>query len=105
MERADMEIQIIHRDKFGLTIGISVLVGISPSTGNDFLTNAGFIDDVNLETLGRGQNRYLQSEKVDLSSLVRDAFDYIKYEGSLTTPPCSQRVTWFVLNKRVEVLL
>jgi len=105
MQRADMEIQIIHRDKFGIMVAVSVLVVVSPTAQNDFFDGLGFVDSIDIETLEKGKNRYIDSEKINISSLVEEAFDYVKYEGSLTTPPCSERVTWFILNKRIEVFI
>ncbi|MCO6186292.1 carbonic anhydrase [Rhizobium sp. L1K21] len=36
-------------------------------------------------------------EKADVSKLLPPSLEYYTYEGSLTTPPCSEIVTWFVL--------
>ena len=36
-------------------------------------------------------------------SLLPDSLDYWFYEGSLTTPPCSETVAWFVLKERITV--
>ena len=36
-------------------------------------------------------------------SLLPSNLDYWFYEGSLTTPPCSEVVAWFVLQKRITV--
>jgi len=35
--------------------------------------------------------------------LVEGASDYIGYSGSLTSPPCSENVQWFIFNKRIPV--
>jgi carbonic anhydrase len=40
---------------------------------------------------------------VDLASLVPAKSAYYSYPGSLTTPPCSEGVKWFVLTKPIEI--
>lgn len=35
--------------------------------------------------------------------LLPDSLEYYFYEGSLTTPPCSETVAWFVLKNRITV--
>ena len=53
---------------------------------------------------------HMKSEKdgkklgeIDLDGLLTDAASYFHYDGSLTTPPCSENVKWFVLKKPVAV--
>ena len=38
-----------------------------------------------------------------LRDLLPDDLSYYHYEGSLTTPPCSETVQWFVMKKRIRV--
>ena len=40
---------------------------------------------------------------IDLSRLLPAERGYYHYEGSLTTPPCSQSVDWIVLARHIEV--
>ncbi len=50
-------------------------------------------------------------ETKDIASIIIDAGDllprntkdYFHYQGSLTTPPCSEIVSWYVLEKPIEV--
>jgi len=102
--RTDMEIQIIHRDGFGLTVAVSVLLNNKEDNkSNKFMDELGFTSETYLEIMVAGDNQYIESESVKLQELVGDSFDFIKYTGSITTPPCTENVQWFLLNKRKDV--
>ena len=40
---------------------------------------------------------------IDLNALLPDNRAYYSFAGSLTTPPCSEGVSWFVLKTPVQV--
>jgi carbonic anhydrase len=40
--------------------------------------------------------------RADLSKFLPEHQGYYTFEGSLTTPPCSESVRWFVLKTPVE---
>jgi carbonic anhydrase len=42
-------------------------------------------------------------EQVDAAALVSGDLDYYRFNGSLTTPPCSEGVTWIVLKTHPAV--
>ncbi len=44
-----------------------------------------------------------ESPLIDLNQLLPAERGYFNYMGSLTTPPCSENVLWFVLQKPVNV--
>ena len=45
----------------------------------------------------KGKEVVIDSTKINALALLPKNKDYYSYEGSLTTPPCSESVTWFVL--------
>jgi carbonic anhydrase len=50
-----------------------------------------------------GQEHAPQGARVDLGQLLPANRGYYTFTGSLTTPPCSEDVTWFVLKQPVEI--
>jgi carbonic anhydrase len=49
-----------------------------------------------------GEKREL-AEKLDVSALLPKNRDYYRFNGSLTTPPCSEGVWWLVMKKPMTV--
>ena len=50
-----------------------------------------------------GQERAPEGATVDLGQLLPANHGYYAFTGSLTTPPCSEDVSWFVLKTPMEI--
>ncbi len=51
----------------------------------------------------KGKENTVDGTTIDVSKLLPDKRDYYTFQGSLTTPPCSEGVTWFVLKTPVKI--
>jgi carbonic anhydrase len=51
----------------------------------------------------KGKENVIGSTTIDVAKLLPDTRDYYTFQGSLTTPPCSEGVTWFVLKTPVKI--
>ena len=49
------------------------------------------------------QEEFLDSVQIDVAGLLPADRGYYTFSRSLTTPPCSENVTWFVLKHPVTV--
>jgi len=51
----------------------------------------------------KGQQQEPAGIAIEIASLLPQAQGYYNFAGSLTTPPCSEEVNWFVLKQPVEM--
>jgi carbonic anhydrase len=51
----------------------------------------------------KGKESTVADTSIDVSKLLPGDRDYYTFQGSLTTPPCSEGVTWFVLKSPVKI--
>lgn len=71
MERTDFEVQIIHKDKFGLTLAVAILLKSSnQAESNPFLTNIGFTNSAEPSTLKTNETYSIESTKIDLNQVI-----------------------------------
>jgi carbonic anhydrase len=50
-----------------------------------------------------GGEKVVADIKLSAADLMPKALDYYRYDGSLTTPPCTEGVQWFVLKEPLEI--
>ena len=91
-----MVAHLVHKNAEGKLAVVAVLLD---GGGNSEL----------LETLWKNIPQEKEKEKtvsnvtIDVSKLLPEKLDYYTFAGSLTTPPCSEGVTWFVLKSPVRI--
>ena len=91
-----MEMHFVHTTADGqlAVIGVLIVEGAH---------NAAF-DPIwaNLPTQ-KGMENHLTHVKVDVDALLPTARTTYRYDGSLTTPPCSEGVKWFVMTTPIAL--
>jgi len=90
----DMEIHLVHRNDAGEL----AVVGVFVRRGGDHPL-LGLLAE-NLPEPGQEQTP--EGTTIDASELLPAVRRSFRYEGSLTTPPCSEGVRWFVLETAIE---
>ena len=92
----DMEVHLVHKTSDHLY----VVVGIFMNEGKHNPHIQKIWDRIPTEV-----NKEVSYEKdlFNVSSLLPSTKEYFHYSGSLTTPPCSETVSWFVLEHAIEV--
>ncbi len=94
---APMEIHLVHRDPNSGTLAV---VGVMLTEGDmDNEAYAAVFDHLPAEV---GEPEAM-SMPLALDSLLPEARTFYTYQGSLTTPPCSEIVRWLLLDTPVEL--
>jgi carbonic anhydrase len=90
-----LEFHFVHVDE--ATNNLLVLgVWVKPGAANSFL------DKVILSFPIEKFTEFATNFSVDVLSILPANKKYYRYTGSLTTPPCSQGVTWIMLQEPIE---
>jgi carbonic anhydrase len=87
-----MEVHFVHQND----AGDLAVVGVMIEEGDENLAFQSFVD-----ASATRQERAVRAENLD-AMLPADR-SYFTYEGSLTTPPCSEGVRWIVLREPVAL--
>ena len=92
----DMELHFLHMDANLQLVVLGLM--IKEGETNSYLKNAWNViprekttEDVKLK------------EPIDLMNLLPKEMDSFQYNGSLTTPPCSEGVKWVILKEPIEM--
>lgn len=90
-----MEVHFVHRN----AAGGQAVVGVLMTAGK---TNASFGKIV--ATMPAHEGPAVKADAaIDPTKLLPAALGYYRYAGSLTTPPCSEVVNWFLLREPIQV--
>jgi carbonic anhydrase len=90
-----MEMHLVHKDTAGKLAVLAVFIEEGA-------------EQAELERLWKrmptepGRTKPVQGETVNASKLLPKSLATYRYSGSLTTPPCSEDVAWFVLQAPIQ---
>ena len=95
--RAPMEVHFVHGDADGSL----AVVGVMMQAGGQNDPLASVFANMPEEA---GPEAEIAETTIDASAMLpSEAGAYSHYKGSLTTPPCSEGVNWFVMANAIEV--
>ncbi|ALF53386.1 carbonate dehydratase [Nostoc piscinale CENA21] len=95
-EEYDMELHFVHRSQAGNL----AVVGVFLKAG-EFNPNLQTIWDGIPQT--QGKENQLKDTIINAAEFLPTERRFLTYSGSLTTPPCSENVTWYIMETPVEV--
>ena len=93
----DAEVHIVHQNVLGQYAVVGVLLSQSATAPS------GIFDQILKTTPASVSTGTLDGVVLNANSLLPQDQDYFTYAGSLTTPPCTEGVRWFVMKTPVQV--
>ena len=93
---SDMELHLVHKSGDGVLAVIGVLI----EAGG---INAALAPFWNSLPASPGESEQVKGVTFDLMDLLPRTKSTYRYIGSLTTPPCSEGVEWFVMTTPIEM--
>ncbi|SDH91113.1 carbonic anhydrase [Agrococcus jejuensis] len=90
-EAAPVEFHFVHADDDGdlLVVGVLAVEGAHAAAFDDFIAATTQEGDV--------------AGDIDVAAMLPTSTAHYAYEGSLTTPPCSEGVQWLVMQEAIEL--
>ena len=92
----DMEMHLVHKSEEGTLAVIGVLIDVGR-------INTAFASFWHYLPSASGESKQIKEIILNASNLLPSTKHTYRYTGSLTTPPCSEGVKWFVLTTPVEM--
>lgn len=92
----DMEMHLVHKSKLGKL----AVVGIFIKQGQENLVLKTAWSNMPAKA---GGHQVLPGAKLNAADLLPSNKAYSHFKGSLTTPPCSEGVNWFVMKNPIEL--
>ncbi len=90
-ESFPMEVHLVHQNEAGDYVVVGLL--FEEGEHNELL------DRLPSFRVERGEDPY--GDPIDYNELITDRSDYFLYNGSLTTPPCTEGVRWVVIKQPI----
>lgn len=94
-KHSELEMHLVHKSDEG-TLAV---VGVFIQAGKDNSALQKIWDYLPRET----SQEVAAETEINAAALLPQKTDYYHYAGSLTTPPCSEGVRWFVMTSPIEV--
>jgi carbonic anhydrase len=92
----EMSVHLVHADQQGKLAVVAILL----QKGEDNALVHELWNDLPKE---KDKEEHLNNIQIDLARLLPADRGHYTFDGSLTTPPCSEGVTWYVLKHPVTV--
>lgn len=92
------ELHLVHASSDGSLAVIAVLYQYGKPEPLVSQTES-HLDNLVEKECGEDEGKGIFFEKFNAKPLKHEPRKYYRYQGSLTTPPCSEKVTWTVLSK------
>ncbi|MDG3086195.1 carbonic anhydrase [Vibrio hannami] len=89
-----LEAHFVHADKDGNLAVVAVMFEVNSENAEIAKLSADLPEEGNTVTL---------KEAFNIADLLPSYESYYRFNGSLTTPPCSEGVRWFVLNETKSI--